>query len=225
MDSVTLAYAIHSQGKQQHILSFFYGQRHRRELEFATEAATALGVKQTTINLADVGKMLKGSSLTDHIPVPEGHYEAATMKQTIVPGRNAIMLSIAWGVAVAEQAQGVACAVHAGDHFIYEDCRPQFINALSGALQLGSPEGYDGSIIAPFLNKTKADILREGMKLHVPYDRTRTCYQYDPIACGKCGSCVERLSSFAEIGVEDPLQYQDRTIWKKFVEEFKTATK
>ncbi|MBV9231966.1 MAG: 7-cyano-7-deazaguanine synthase, partial [Chloroflexi bacterium] len=130
MDSITLAYLLDAQGYQLHLLSFDYGQRHKKELFFAQLCAERLNAAFDVIDLTSITRFLKGSALTDTVPVPDGHYAAPNMAITVVPNRNAIMLSVAYAVAVAEHANIVAAGVHAGDHFVYPDCRPDFIKAF-----------------------------------------------------------------------------------------------
>ena len=130
LDSITLAYLLHAEGYELHMLSFDYGQRHKKELAYAERCAKRLNVVFYIVDLGSLGRFLKGSALTDTIPVPDGHYAAPSMAITVVPNRNALMLSVAYAVAVAEKAQVVAIGVHAGDHFIYPDCRPEFITAF-----------------------------------------------------------------------------------------------
>src|SRR5437899_2370229 len=141
LDSVTLAYFLRREGYKLHLISFDYGQRHKKELAFARLCAQRLGAAFDVIDLTGITRFLKGSALTDEIPVPEGHYAASNMAITVVPNRNAIMLSVAYAVAVAEQAHLVAAGVHAGDHFIYPDCRPNFIAAFD-AMQRFAVEGF-----------------------------------------------------------------------------------
>ena len=126
LDSVTLAYFLARHKQLKGMLSFDYGQRHKKELQFAVLAADRLGVKHYRIDLASIAQHLKGSALTDDVPVPEGHYAADNMKQTIVPNRNAIMLAVAFGIAPANGFNAVAVAVHWGDHFVYPNYRPEF---------------------------------------------------------------------------------------------------
>jgi 7-cyano-7-deazaguanine synthase len=218
MDSATLAYTVDKAGTvQQHFLSFNYGQKHVKELECAKEIAKLLGGKHDIIDLTAISPFLKGSALTDtkHVEMPEGFYAEENMRLTVVPNRNAIMLSMAWAVAIGENAELVYYGAHAGDHFIYEDCRPEFVTALSKALRLGTHGDYPTKIVAPFLEIDKAEILRRGLKLKVPYWKTWTCYKGEAIACGVCGSCQERLDAFFQNGVEDPLPYKDRKLYKK----------
>jgi 7-cyano-7-deazaguanine synthase len=210
MDSVTLAHKVAVAGYDLNILSFDYGQRHVRELEFARAQARILGASHSIIDLSGMRQLLSGSALTDNIPVPHGHYSAETMKQTVVPNRNAIMLSIAWGHAVAIGATVVATGVHAGDHAIYPDCRSEFIHALETALALGT-EGFadpELRIWTPFIEQTKTDIAATGHRLGVDFSRTWTCYEGGEIHCGQCGACVERQEAFRDSGTPDPTVYR-----------------
>jgi 7-cyano-7-deazaguanine synthase len=209
MDSVTLAHYLKENGHDLHLLSFDYGQRHRRELECAAWQAEALGAEHTIVDISGLRPLLKGSALTDDVAVPHGHYEEESMRATVVPNRNAIMLSIAWGLACAEGAIGLACGVHAGDHHIYPDCRWPFLEALEEALQIGT-EGHGGerlTLFAPFVSRTKTDIAAIGAGLGVDFAHTWTCYEGGEKHCGKCGACVERKEAFRDAGVNDPTEY------------------
>lgn len=210
MDSVTLAYLLAEEGYTLHLLSFNYGQRHVKELEYARICAQRLGAEFDIVDISGVGSLLKGSALTDDIPVPHGHYAASNMTVTVVPNRNAIMLSIAYGVAASEGAVAVAAAVHAGDHFIYPDCRPAFIEAF-GRMQKEALEGIEGdgiNLYAPFVHEDKASIVSAGARLGVPYADTWSCYEGGKLHCGRCGTCVERREAFELAGVPDPTIYQ-----------------
>ncbi len=221
LDSVTLAYKIAKSDSHElaGLISFDYGQRHKKELDFATHAAKSLGVSHEIIDISAVGTRLCGSALTDakNIDVPDGHYAQETMKATIVPNRNAIMLTIAYGIAAANNADVVATAVHGGDHFIYPDCRPGFIKAFE-EMQNHALEDYaDIALYVPFLNKTKADIVAEGARLNVPFSETWSCYKGSDIHCGCCGTCVERREAFDLAGVDDPTVYDNLTYWLEAV--------
>jgi 7-cyano-7-deazaguanine synthase len=210
MDSVTLAYLLKSEGYDLTLIAFDYGQRHGKELEFALWHADKLDAAFFRLDISGIQPLLKGSALTDDIEVPHGHYAEESMKLTVVPNRNAIMLSIAWGVACSQEADVLACGVHAGDHFIYPDCRPEFIQNLNKALRVGT-DGHrlDGlELYAPFIDKTKTDIAAIGGELGVPYEMTWTCYEGKDIHCGKCGSCTERKEAFRDSGVPDPTEYR-----------------
>lgn len=205
MDSCTLVYDL-ARTYEVHTLSFDYGQRHRKELDYARAVARDLGIFHKTISLLQLRDLLGRSSLTDvTIDVPEGHYTDETMKATIVPNRNAIMLSIAYGFAVSIGAKLVAIAAHAGDHPIYPDCRQGFIEMLSVTLSTGNDS--DIYIHAPYTNRTKADIARLGNELGVPWNHTWSCYKGLSLHCGRCGTCVERREAFALAGINDPTEY------------------
>jgi 7-cyano-7-deazaguanine synthase len=202
MDSVTLLYHLRSQGYEVHALSFDYGQRHKKELDYARGICAELGVPHYVVDLSSVNVLLKGSSLTDDIDVPEGHYAEPTMKQTVVPNRNMIMLSIAVGHAVSIEAEAVFFGAHAGDHAIYPDCRKEFVEVLSAVCQIANY--HPVRIEAPFIDMDKGDIAIRGKELGVPYNRTWTCYKGLERHCGKCGACAERIEAMAKAGVVEP---------------------
>jgi 7-cyano-7-deazaguanine synthase len=210
LDSVVLAHLLHSQGREPTLLTFNYGQRHRREIDSARACAARLGVPHEVVDLSGLRRLLGGSSLTDDaVSVPHGHYAAPTMALTVVPNRNAIMLAIAYGVAVAAEAEAVATAVHAGDHFVYPDCRPGFIAAFE-AMQREAVAGFgraDLRLLAPFVGRTKADVVRLGADLGIPFAETWSCYEGGAVHCARCGTCVERREAFDLAGVADPTEY------------------
>ncbi len=211
MDSVTLAHLMVSEGYDLSILAFDYGQRHRKELGYAERCAERLRADFQVVDLSGVGRLLSGSALTDDIDVPHGHYAEETMSVTVVPNRNAIMLSIAYGAAVARGAEAVAAAVHAGDHYVYPDCRPAFIEAFDRMERL-AVEGFGDEklhLYAPFVHKTKAEIVEIGAELGVPYEETWSCYEGGEVHCGLCGTCHERKEAFELAGVPDPTVYRD----------------
>jgi 7-cyano-7-deazaguanine synthase len=214
LDSVTLAYKVHREHTLAGLVSFDYGQRHKKELNYAKLCAESLGVPFSIIDLASVGTQLSGSALTDDIDVPDGHYAEESMKATVVPNRNAIMLTIAYGIAAAQGVDAVATAVHGGDHFIYPDCRPEFIDAFA-AMQDQALDGLAKiTLYTPFLHGSKADIAAEAARLQVPFANTWSCYKGGDIHCGKCGTCVERIEAFSLAEVKDPTAYQDTTFWQ-----------
>lgn len=235
LDSTTMVYEAQKSGIEiTQLLSFNYGQRHKKELEFAQLTAEKLHLPWTCIDLWSSGLTellsISGSSLVSKEPVPEGHYAADNMKATVVPNRNMIMLAIAGGVAVAQDANYIMTGVHAGDHFIYPDCRPEFIGDLSYALRSGN-EGFGSlndnmPIYAPYLYVSKADIARRAIELGVPLHETWSCYQGGLNHCGKCGTCVERLEAIDTAAkamgftgqVEiDLTTYDDPNFWKEAV--------
>ena len=210
LDSVTLAYLLASQGYDLHLLSFDYGQKHKKELEFARLCATDLNARHDVVDISGFSPLIGGSALTDDtIAVPHGHYAAPTMKITVVPNRNAIFLAMAYGVAVAENANRVAIGVHGGDHFVYPDCRPDFLEQFEKMqrLAVGGFGAPDLELEAPFCAFDKTDIVTAGARLGVPFEKTWSCYEGGELHCGKCGTCVERIEAFREAGVEDPTVY------------------
>ncbi len=218
LDSVTLAYKVAAEYELIGLISYDYGQRHKKELDFAAKAAEALGVPHDIIDIENIGKALNGSALTDDIDVPDGHYAEESMKITVVPNRNAIMLTIAYGIGASRGADAIATAVHGGDHFIYPDCRPEFIAAFE-TMQNHALEGVaEMQLYTPFLNKTKADIAAEGARLNAPFADTWSCYKGGDVHCGRCGTCVERIEAFDVAGVNDPTAYADPDFWKNAVE-------
>lgn len=209
MDSVTLVYLMVSQGYDLSILAFDYGQRHKKELGYAEHCAKSLRSNFEVVDLSGVGRLLSGSALTDDIDVPHGHYAEETMAVTVVPNRNAIMLSVAYGAAVARGAEVVAAAMHAGDHYVYPDCRPAFVEAFDRMERL-AVEGLGDEnlcLYAPFVHKTKAEIVEIGAGLGVPYEQTWSCYEGGEAHCGLCGTCYERKEAFELAGVPDPTVY------------------
>lgn len=211
MDSVTLAYLLASEGYGLHLISVDYGQRHRKEIEYAKLCATRLGASFDVADISAVGRLLSGSALTDDVDVPHGHYASENMAVTVVPNRNAIMLTIAYGVAVARNSALVAAAMHAGDHYVYPDCRPEFVESFE-AMQKRAVEGFgDPSLrlYAPFIHDTKAGIVEFGARLGVPFRDTWSCYEGGELHCGLCGTCNERREAFELAGVPDPTEYRE----------------
>jgi 7-cyano-7-deazaguanine synthase len=217
LDSVTLAHKVSRENILAGLVSFNYGQRHARELDFAKACADRLGVPHQLVDVSQFGALLCGSALTDDIAVPDGHYAEETMKITVVPNRNAIMLAMAYGIAVARNADAVAAAFHGGDHYIYPDCRPGFVTAFA-AMQSHALEGMaDIRLVTPFLEMRKADIVAEGANLGVPFAQTWSCYKGGDLHCGRCGTCVERREAFDLSGIVDPTRYADVNFWSDAV--------
>ena len=207
MDSTVLLYHLLEEGNTVKALSVDYGQRHRRELDYARELTATLGVEHRVADLTSVTGLLAGSSLTSaDIDVPEGHYAEDNMKATVVPNRNMILLSLAAGWAISSRFDHVSYAAHAGDHDIYPDCREIFTDALDKAIRLA--DWHEVSLHRPFVNRTKADIATLGEKLKVPFEKTWSCYKGGEQHCGLCGTCVERREAFHLAGLDDPTPYQ-----------------
>jgi 7-cyano-7-deazaguanine synthase len=210
LDSTTMAYSLRAQGYSLIAISFDYGQRHRKELAFAEQMAADLDAPWTLIDLHAAGltNVLTGSALTDDtVTVPDGHYADESMKITVVPNRNAIMLSIACALAVTRDAGAVAFGAHTGDHFIYPDCRPEFVRAFEAMVNVAVEGLASIEILAPFLSMTKTDIVKLGDELKVPFERTWSCYKGGALHCGTCGTCVERREAFAQADLADPTVY------------------
>lgn len=215
LDSVTLAYKMAAESDLKRLISFDYGQRHKKETHYAALCAQKLGVAHDIVDITTIGALLTGSALTDDVDVPDGHYAEETMRSTVVPNRNAIMLTIAFGAAAAQNCDCVATAVHGGDHFIYPDCRPGFIDSFN-AMQAQALDGYANvELYAPFVHIPKDAIVSEGVKLNVPYAETWSCYKGGEVHCGRCGTCVERREAFHLAGTEDPTEYADPDFWIK----------
>lgn len=207
MDSFTLLHRVQRlDGLTPLALTFNYGQRHVREIDAARSVCQQLGVSHQVIDLRAVLPLLAGSSLTDGIAIPEGHYADDNMKSTVVPNRNMILLSLAIGYAVSQGAGRVYYGAHGGDHAIYPDCRPEFVTRMNEVAAVANYEAVE--ICAPYLHWDKGQILGEGLAMGLDYSQTWTCYNGRERACGKCGSCVERLEAFARHGVTDPQPYE-----------------
>jgi len=209
LDSTTLAAYLLNKGNEVEAISFYYGSKHN-DLE-NTAAKVIAAYYKINLKLIDISQAMTGiesALLNLGGPLPEGHYQAESMKQTVVPARNMIFSSILAGIAETRKIDKIALGVHAGDHHIYPDCRPEFIWHMGRAIDFGTDNTVQG-IYAPFLYLSKSKIVEIGMKLGVPYQSTRTCYSSNDLACGKCGSCVERKEAFQMNGHKDPLQYQE----------------
>jgi 7-cyano-7-deazaguanine synthase len=215
LDSTTLFYSLLKDGYSVHGVSINYGQRHKCEIEAAWKTCEKNRAPFVPLDFSILRELL-ASSLTSNSRnsiIPEGHYAAENMIQTVVPNRNAIMLSVAYGIAVTAKATKVATAVHAGDHAIYPDCRPEFIKAFEEMERQSITREINGisapSLYAPFLNMSKAQIVKLGSDLKVPFEETWSCYNGREHHCGKCGTCVERIGAFNAAGVFDPTFYED----------------
>ena len=206
LDSITLLY-----DKAETIalaISFDYGQNHsKKELPYAEYHCQQLGIPHITIPLTFMHQYFKSSLLEGAEAIPEGHYEEENMKSTVVPFRNGIMLAIATGIAESHELKRVYIANHGGDHTIYPDCRPEFIDAMDKATSAGT--FVDVRVEAPYTNISKADIVRRGTALGIDYAKTWSCYKGSEMHCGKCGTCVERKEAFADAGVKDPTEYEE----------------
>lgn len=207
MDSATLLYKLKADGHTITALGVDYGQRHRRELDSLVLLCGEVGIPYRMADLSALRSLIAGQSSQTNpdVQVPEGHYADDSMKTTVVPNRNMIMLSVAIGHAISIGADAVAYGAHAGDHTIYPDCRSEFADAMAVAAKLC--DWSEIELLHPFVDITKADIAKLGSQLGVPYDITWSCYKGSDIHCGKCGTCVERREAFELADVQDPTQY------------------
>lgn len=215
--TVLLVDRIQAYGKEEvAAISFDYGQRHSKELG---KAGFLAGYYQVEHAIVNIESLIQGSvrdksiftgsdsSQVTNTPVPKGHYEDPSMRTTFVPNRNMIMLSLAGAYGISNKVKEICFAAHAGDHAIYPDCRIEFVAAFNEAFRSGN---YGGApfVRSPFVDRTKAEIVKWGSGLHVPFDQTWSCYEGGEEHCGECGTCVERKEAFRVAGVIDPTYYQ-----------------
>lgn len=196
-----------------HAITINYGQAHRKEIKSAKNIADYLSLEEHRIvNLRKLGELLK-SSLTGHSKIPKGKYSRKTQLSTVVPNRNMIMLSIAAGYAQSICADKLFYAAHFNDTRIYPDCRKEFVKALDSAIYLSTIDN-PVTLIAPFIDWNKADIVSWGLEHNFPFELTWSCYLGKRLACGECSTCIERLKAFEANGAKDPIKYR-----RKFHEE------
>ena len=204
LDSTTLLYDY--QERIALAISFDYGSNHNaKEIPFARLHCERLGIKHLVIPLEFMGQYFRSSLLSGDEAIPEGHYADENMKSTVVPFRNGIMLAIAAGMAESNDLQYIMMANHGGDHTIYPDCRPEFVEAFGKATQAGTYNGV--RLLSPYCNMTKGEIAARGKALGIDYAETWSCYRGGEKHCGKCGTCVERREALAEAGITDTTEY------------------
>lgn len=213
LDSVTLAHLLHAQGcSPLHLVSIDYGQRHRVELEYAAACARRLGAQHSIIDLTSITRHLAGCALTDdRVAVPHGRYEEALLRATVVPNRNAMMLTIAFGIAASSGARIVSTAIHSGDHAVYPDCRPGFVHAFAQMQRSALLNIADVELYTPFVRRTKAEIVLAGARVNVPFEATWSCYEGGADHCGYCSTCRERQEAFHIAEISDPTVYASFT--------------
>jgi 7-cyano-7-deazaguanine synthase len=227
LDSVTMLYLLINRGKSPLVLSFDYGQRHKRELECARLAAESFDLPHHLVDLTSIRTLIGTSALTLGQEVPEGHYAADNMAATVVPNRNMIMLSIAAAAVISSKTEYVAAGMHAGDHAQYPDCRPEFIAQAHRAIATGNkdfiPPGF--ALWTPWIMRDKNYIAEKAYELKVPLSSTWSCYKGGTRHCGRCGTCVERLEAIASVTNApedwDQTEYEDKEYWKQAIAEFK----
>lgn len=208
LDSCVLLSEIINQDKKVRAVGFIYGSCHNKyEIKASENIAKHFKIPIEFIDVSNIFNKFKSALLLqNNVPIPEGHYKSENMRVTVVPGRNLIFASILAGYAESIKYDTIMLGIHAGDHFIYPDCRPEFVSVLNETVKT-STNGLV-SIKAPFTSWNKSDIIKAGTNNSVPFELTRTCYKNQSIACGKCGSCNERLEAFKNCGIEDPIEYK-----------------
>lgn len=207
MDSVTALYEVLGMHEVVACLSFDYGAKHNAcEIPFAKLHAERNGIPHQVIPLDFINTLFKSDLLKSGGAIPDGHYAEASMKQTVVPFRNGIMLAIAAGYAESVEAAGLVIAAHSGDHAIYPDCREPFMQAMASAMSEGTYAGIQ--LLRPFIHSDKTGIARRGAALGLDFSETWSCYKGGAIHCGVCGTCVERREAFLLAGLPDPTIYQ-----------------
>ena len=208
LDSTVLATQMKQEAKETRLLSIDYGQRHAKELDYSQKIADHLDLSHEILKLPQLRQILGGSSLTDKsITLPEGHYAEESMKSTVVPNRNMILLALAGGHALSLGFDTIAYAAHAGDHTIYPDCRPEFADAMNSAL--GLADWKELQLHRPYVEMTKPELVLLGVQLNAPLHLTWSCYAGGEIHCGKCGTCVERKEAFELAKIQDPTKYEE----------------
>ena len=211
IDSSTLLYKMVKEGFEVYVLTFIYGQKHLKEIEYAKSIAEKLDVNHKVVDLSSMKVLLSGSALTDssievpEVPATSEYYE--TLQSTIVPNRNAIFLSIAIGYAVSLKANHVFFGAHFSDRGVYPDCRKEFVEAFQTAERLAN-DNPEMVVDAPFVDIDKSDIVKLGAELGVPFKETWTCYKGGEKHCGVCSSCRERKRAFVDSGVTDSTEYE-----------------
>jgi 7-cyano-7-deazaguanine synthase len=206
IDSVTALYDARLSHEVAGALSFDYGSKHNgRELPLAIWHCNRLRLPHWTIRLPFINELFASDLLRSGGKIPDGHYEEHTMRRTVVPFRNGIMLSIAAGYAESVGAAALVIAAHSGDHAIYPDCRENFLEAMAGAIRSGTYAGIE--LLRPFIGMDKAGIVSRGAALGIDYAHTWSCYKGGERHCGTCGTCVERREAFIKAVVPDPTDY------------------
>lgn len=202
LDSTTLLYEY--KDSIALAVSFDYGSKHnKRELEYAAVNCKRLGIRHIVIPLGFMGEYFKSSLLIGGGDIPEGSYADENMKSTVVPFRNGIMLSIAAGLAESYELDAIMLANHSGDHAIYPDCRPEFIEGMATAVKAGTYNGV--KLVSPYCNLTKREIALRGREIGVDFSLTYSCYKGGEKHCGRCGTCTERREALSGF---DPTEYE-----------------
>jgi 7-cyano-7-deazaguanine synthase len=197
-------------GYEINALTFDYGSKHEKEIESAKNVSRFLGAKEHLIFPLALSRIGGSALLDDSIDINKGPSEV-NVPNTYVPARNTIFLAIALSYAEVIDADAIFIGANSIDYSGYPDCRSEFIEAFDRLSRIGTKKGVEGSpvqIIAPLIDMSKADIIREGKRLGIPYELTWTCYEGGSKACGMCDACKIRLKGFEEAGYEDPAEYE-----------------
>jgi 7-cyano-7-deazaguanine synthase len=241
LDSITTVYRmVQVHNATPHLISFDYGQRHSKELDYALACAERLGLRWSLVELSTLTDLISNSALTSQgriiddpdqpgykmgseILVPEGHYSEDNMAITVVPNRNMVMISIAAAIAVNNKYKYVAAGMHAGDHAQYPDCRPGFLKSVRETIMWAN-EGFidpNFELLTPYIRLSKNDIAADAYRFGVPLHMTWSCYKGGAIHCGRCATCVERQEAIASVKEApadwDQTLYADSEFWKQTV--------
>jgi len=208
LDSTTLLYYVIDKYPEASIgtIIFDYNQKHKKEIKSAIQTCVKLKVPFQIFSMKAFSSLAPSALTTEGVLMPEGHYEEDSMRATVVPNRNMVLLSLAISYSVGKGASEVYYAAHMGDHSVYPDCRPEFVEAIKKVALLCDWKPV--LIEAPFIDINKTQILKKGIDLGVDYSLTWSCYNGREKSCGKCGTCSERLESFQANGIKDPLEYE-----------------
>jgi len=214
LDSTTLLYWLRNKGYEVYALTFNYGQRHNKEVEFAKRLCEEEGVPHTIVDISSIKPIMSSSALTGVHEIPEAPYSEDTLRITVCPNRNAILLNLAIAFAITNKIPSVAYAAHASDGPTYPDTRPEFVEKMQELAKVVHFEPIE--VLAPFLHMTKADIVKIGLELGVDYSKCWSCYKGLERPCGKCPTCIQRTEAFLKNGVKDLLLTDEE--WNRAVE-------
>lgn len=204
LDSVTMAYMLADEGMTQTLLFVDYGQRHLKEHSSACKCAEDLGIPLKNVVITGEG-IFKSALTATELEIPSGAYAPENLVTTVVPNRNSVFANLAAALCVSLDYDGIALAIHSGDHAVYPDCRPEFVESLAHLLNVAT--GRPLRVYAPFMHYTKTEIVVLGEALNVPFEQTWSCYKGGKWHCGVCSTCMERKQAFVDANVYDPTRY------------------
>ncbi len=207
LDSTTALHWANAEHEVVCAISFDYGSNHaEQELACARWQAESLGIPYRQIDISSLAAHLRSALLSGAAAIPDGNYDENNMKKTVVPFRNGIFLSIAAGIAESQGAEALVIAAHVGDHFIYPDCRNEFMLAMGEAIRLGTDTQLQ--VLHPFIEADKEEIARMADELGVDFSHTYSCYKGGTMHCGSCATCLERREAFISAEINDPTEYE-----------------